>query len=136
VRDDRRHKWETDRARQPLAQRASTGATEHETGLTAQDPPQDLEQDPTRDRLGKALPNQRFLTKDQTQDPLPRTEHDAVTASEELVEAFGVSKGTPLPHRLVTSYPLRDMFAAGSQLPDVSREPCPPAGARTTPERW
>lgn len=36
-RTNARHQWEKDRARQPQSQRARTGATEHDTGLTMDD---------------------------------------------------------------------------------------------------
>lgn len=36
-RDNLRHQWEKDRARQPEAERLKTGATEHDTGLTVND---------------------------------------------------------------------------------------------------
>ncbi|MFB7904838.1 GntR family transcriptional regulator [Kitasatospora sp. NPDC056076] len=36
-RDNLRHQWEKDRAREPEAERLKTGATEHDTGLTVND---------------------------------------------------------------------------------------------------
>ena len=37
IRTNERHQWEKDRARQPQEVRATTGATEHDTGLTVSD---------------------------------------------------------------------------------------------------
>jgi len=108
VRDNTRHQWEKDRAREPLAERAQTGATEHDTGLELDDlvfyakyqeikAPKDL-----ADAL--AVPEGTVLV-----ERTYRTRYSAETA----------------PFNLVTSYLVRDMVAANPDLLDDSKEPWP-----------
>ncbi|MGC0330812.1 GntR family transcriptional regulator [Streptomyces sp. SAI-170] len=108
VRDNRRHQWEKDRARQPLAKRASTGATEHETGLTPQDLIFHAEYDDVTasEELAEA-----FGVPEGT--PLLRRSYRTRCAREQA------------PLSLVTSYLLRETIAANPELLDVSREPWP-----------
>ncbi|CAL9498196.1 UTRA domain-containing protein [Streptomyces sp. enrichment culture] len=108
VRDNRRHQWEKDRARQPLDERASTGATEHETGLASGELVFHAEYDeiPAPQDLAEtfAVP---------TGTPLLRRSYRTRCVSE------------PAPLSLVTSYLPRDMIAANPALLDASREPWP-----------
>lgn len=108
VRDNRRHQWEKDRARRPLAERAGTGATEHETGLARRDlvffakyreveAPGDL-----ADAFG--VPEGTVLL-----ERTYRTRHAAETA----------------PFSLVTSYLVRDRIAGNPDVLDDSLEPWP-----------
>jgi len=108
VRDNMRHQWEKDRARQPEAKRAETGATEHDTGLEIQDlvfhakyreikAPKDL-----ADAFG--VPEGTTLL-----ERVYRTRYAAETA----------------PFNLVTSYMVRDMIAGNPDLLDESNEPWP-----------
>lgn len=108
VRDNRRHQWEKDRARQPLDERARTGATEHETGLTSRELVFHAEYDEIAapEELAEA-----FAVPQGT--PLLRRTYRTRCASE------------PAPLSLVTSYLLRDMIAANPALLDASREPWP-----------
>lgn len=108
VRDNRRHQWEKRRAREPEAERAQTGATEHDTGLELRDlvfyaryreikAPQDL-----ADAFG--VPEHTVLL-----ERTYRTRHAAETA----------------PFNLVTSYLVRDMIAVNPDLLDDRNEPWP-----------
>ncbi|MDC0767469.1 UTRA domain-containing protein [Streptomyces sp. HD] len=107
-RDNHRHQWEKDRARRPLDTRASTGATEHETGLE----PRDLvfhahyREVPAPPYLADAfgVPEGTVLLQ-----RTYRTRCSAETA----------------PLSLVTSYLVRDMIAANPDLLDAAREPWP-----------
>ncbi|TLS43933.1 GntR family transcriptional regulator [Streptomyces montanus] len=108
VRENRRHQWEKDRARKPLTTRAETGATEQDTGLE--------------------LDDLVFYAK-----------YREIEAPKELANAFGVPEGTALvertyrtrhaaetaPFNLVTSYLVRAMVAANSDLLDDTKEPWP-----------
>jgi GntR family transcriptional regulator len=108
VRDNHRHQWEKDRARRPLAQRASTGATEHETGLTSQDLVFHAEYDEI------AAPRElaeAFAVPEGT--PLLRRSYRTRCAHEAA------------PLSLVTSYLPRALIAANPELLDVSKEPWP-----------
>ncbi|ELS55027.1 putative transcriptional regulator [Streptomyces viridochromogenes Tue57] len=108
VRDNHRHQWEKDRARRPLATRAATGATEHETDLE----PRDLVFH-ARYREVAAPPElaARFGVPDGT--PLLERTYRTRCATESA------------PFSLVTSYLVRDMIAANPELLDDSREPWP-----------
>ncbi|MBT2417004.1 UTRA domain-containing protein [Streptomyces sp. ISL-22] len=108
VRDNHRHQWEKDRARRPLATRAATGATEHETGLE----PRDLVFH-ARYREVAAPPElaARFRVPDRT--PLLERTYRTRCSTESA------------PFSLVTSYLVRDMIAANPELLDDSREPWP-----------
>jgi GntR family transcriptional regulator len=108
VRDNARHQWEKDRARQPRPTRAATGATEHDTGLA----PDDLvffaryrRTEATRDLAdafgvpeGTALLERRYRTR---------------------------CGDDPAPFSLVTSYVPYDLVAANPDLLDESKEPWP-----------
>ncbi|MDF3142347.1 MULTISPECIES: UTRA domain-containing protein [unclassified Streptomyces] len=108
LRDNNRHQWEKDRARRPLAARAATGATEHETGLQVRDlvfharyrevaaPPE------LADAFG--VPEGTVL--------LERTYRTRCSAES-------------APFSLVTSYLVRAMIAANPDLLDDSNEPWP-----------
>ncbi|MEU6603946.1 GntR family transcriptional regulator [Streptomyces shenzhenensis] len=108
VRDNGRHRWEKRRAREPEAERAQTGATEHDTGLELRDlvfyaayreieAPQDLAA-AFGVPAGTALLERTY-----------RTRHTAETA----------------PFSLVTSYLVRDLIAANPVLLDDGNEPWP-----------
>jgi GntR family transcriptional regulator len=108
VRDNRRHQWEKNRARKPEAERAETGATEHDTGLQLQDlvfhakyreikAPRELA-DAFGVPEGTALLERTY-----------RTRYAAESA----------------PFNLVTSYLVRDMIAANPDLLDETKEPWP-----------
>ncbi len=108
VRDNLRHQWEKDRARRPLATRAETGATEHDTGLHSDDLVFHAEYDGTTASgelvrafgvpEGTALLRRRY-----------RTRYAAESA----------------PFSLVTSYLVRDLIAANPALLDAANEPWP-----------
>ncbi|MGW3951820.1 GntR family transcriptional regulator [Streptomyces sp. NPDC004752] len=108
VRDNSRHQWEKRRAREPKAERAQTGATEHDTGLELRDlvfhakyrevkAPQDL-----ADAFG--VPEGTVL--------LERTYRTRCAAES-------------APFSLVTSLLVRDMIAANPDLLDDGNEPWP-----------
>ncbi|MEU7054568.1 GntR family transcriptional regulator [Streptomyces sp. NPDC046197] len=108
VRDNRRHQWEKDRARQSFVRRAETGATEHDTGLE----PNDLvfHAKYCEIRASRELA-QAFGVPEGTAlvERTYRTRHTAETA----------------PFSLVTSRLVRDMIAANPDLLDDSKEPWP-----------
>ncbi|MFJ9815923.1 UTRA domain-containing protein [Streptomyces sp. NPDC101151] len=108
VRDNGRHQWEKDRARQPSAVRAATGATEHDTGLV----PDDL------------VFLARYRTVEASKDlagvfgvpeGTPLLERSYRTRYAAEAAAFG----------LVTSYLPHAVAAANPDLLDASREPWP-----------
>ncbi|MFJ8701620.1 GntR family transcriptional regulator [Streptomyces ardesiacus] len=108
VRDSRRHQWEKDRARRPLATRAETGATERDTGLRADDLVFHAEY---REREASGELAEAFGVPEGTallQRDF-RTRHSA----------------EPAPFSLVTSYLVREMIAANPDLLDESKEPWP-----------
>ncbi|MFF3908208.1 GntR family transcriptional regulator [Streptomyces sp. NPDC001848] len=108
VRDNRRHQWEKNRARQPLATRARTGATEHDTGLASRQLVFDAKYRETRapkdlaDAFG--VPEGTVL--------LQRTYRTRCAAE-------------TAPFSLVTSYLVRDLVAGNPDLLDASNEPWP-----------
>lgn len=108
VRDNRRHQWEKDRARRPLAARAGTGVTEHDTGLGADDLVFHAEY---RERRATGELARAFGVPEGTVllQRAYRTRHSAETA----------------PFNLVTSYLVRDMIAANPALLDEAGEPWP-----------
>ncbi|MEU6069578.1 GntR family transcriptional regulator [Streptomyces sp. NPDC047082] len=108
IRDNGRHQWEKNRAREPEATRAETGATEHDTGLRLDDlvfyakyreieAPDELA-DAFGVPVGTTLLERTY-----------RTRYAAETA----------------PFNLVTSYLVRDMIAANPDLLDETKEPWP-----------
>lgn len=108
LRSNLRHQWEKRRAREPLAERAQTGATEHDTGLTVGDlvfhasyrkieAHQDL-----ADAFG--LPEGTALL-----ERTYRTRYAAENA----------------PFSLVTSYLVHDLIARNPALLDETNEPWP-----------
>ncbi|KUO21555.1 GntR family transcriptional regulator [Streptomyces dysideae] len=108
VRDNGRHQWEKDRARKAPAERAGTGATEHDTGLCQRDlvfhaqyrevsAPRDLA-DAFGVPVGTALLERTYRT------------HCATESA---------------PFSLVTSYLVRDLIAANPALLDETNEPWP-----------
>ncbi|WP_329546332.1 GntR family transcriptional regulator [Streptomyces sp. NBC_01356] len=103
-----RHQWEKGRVREPVAERAQTGATEHDTGLVLDDlvfhasyreieAPQDIAE-AMGVPAGTALVERTY-----------RTRYAAETA----------------PFNLVTSYLVRDMIAGNPDLLDETKEPWP-----------
>ncbi|MFE9608180.1 GntR family transcriptional regulator [Streptomyces sp. NPDC006012] len=108
VRDNRRHQWEKQRAREPEAERAQTGATEHDTGLELRDlvfyaKYQEIKAPPDlADAFG--VPEGTVLL-----ERSYRTRHAAETA----------------PFSLVSSYLVRDVIAANPGLLDDGNEPWP-----------
>ncbi|MFF4474806.1 GntR family transcriptional regulator [Streptomyces sp. NPDC001599] len=108
VRDNRRHQWEKDRARRPLATRAETGATEHDTGLRGDDLVFHAEYSERKasGELAEAfgVPEGTVL--------LQRTFRTRYSAE-------------PAPFSLVTSYLVRDLIAANPALLDEANEPWP-----------
>ncbi|MFG3656783.1 GntR family transcriptional regulator [Streptomyces sp. NPDC047706] len=108
VRDNRRHQWEKDRARQPLHRRAATGATERETGLDARD---------------------LVFHASYREIKAPRTLAEAfgVPARTLLLERRYRTRcaAETAPFSLVTSYLVRDMIAANPALLDEANEPWP-----------
>jgi GntR family transcriptional regulator len=108
VRDNRRHQWEKDRAREPLSERAATGVTEHDTGLQAQD------------LVFRAKYREIKAPKD-------LAEAFGVPPGTELLERSYRTRcaAESAPFSLLTSYLLRDMIAANPDLLDDSKEPWP-----------
>ncbi|MFE1880044.1 GntR family transcriptional regulator [Streptomyces diastatochromogenes] len=108
VRDNGRHQWEKDRARQPWTTRAAAGATEHDTGLV----PADLV----------------FLARYRTiQAPGQLAEAFGVTEGTALLERSYRTRcaAETAPFSLVTSYLLHAVAAANPDLLDASKEPWP-----------
>ena len=107
-RTNSRHQWEKDRAREPLAERAQTGATEHDTGLEIDDlvfyaSYRETEADKElADAFG--IPEGTPLLERNY-----RTRYRAESA----------------PFNLVTSYLVRDMIAGNPDLLDETKEPWP-----------
>lgn len=108
VRDNLRHQWEKDRARRPLAARAETGATEHDTGLRADDLVFHAEY---REREASGELADVFGVPEGT--VLLRRTFRTRYAAERA------------PFSLVTSYLVRDMIAANPGLLDETKEPWP-----------
>ncbi|OII67480.1 GntR family transcriptional regulator [Streptomyces sp. CC77] len=108
LRDNLRHQWEKDRVREPEEQRATTGATEHDTGLQLDDLVFHAEyREATADEdlaaafgvaPGTPLVERRY-----------RTRYAAETA----------------PFGLVTSYLVREVVASNPDLLDAANEPWP-----------
>lgn len=108
LRDNHRHQWEKDRARRPLATRAATGATEHETGLGLRD----------------LVFHARYR---EVAAPPELARAFGVPEGTPLLErAYRTRRSAEsAPFSLVTSYLVRDMIAANPDLLDESREPWP-----------
>ncbi|MFJ8111129.1 UTRA domain-containing protein [Streptomyces sp. NPDC096132] len=108
VRDNGRHQWEKDRARAPRTVRATTGATERDTGLH----PPDL----VFHAEYRELPA-----------PCPLAEAFGVPAGTLLLERSYRTRYGPesAPFALVTSYLVRGMIAANPDLLDATNEPWP-----------
>ncbi|MFG2138990.1 GntR family transcriptional regulator [Streptomyces sp. NPDC048650] len=108
LRTNLRHQWEKDRARQPLEQRARTGATEHETGLQADDLVFAVTYREIRanEGLAKAF-------------DLP----EGVTLLERSYRTRYAAESAPFS--LVTSYLVHDLVAQNPDLLDETKEPWP-----------
>lgn len=108
LRDNHRHQWEKDRARRPLAARAATGATEHETGLQS------------RDLVFRA----RYR---EVAAPPHLAECFGVPEGTPLLERAYRTRCAAecAPFSLVTSYLVRDLIAANPELLDAGHEPWP-----------
>ncbi|MFG2826365.1 GntR family transcriptional regulator [Streptomyces sp. NPDC048434] len=108
LRTNLRHQWEKGRARQPLAERAQTGATEHETGLEVDDLVFRVSYRETTADQGLAeafgLPEGTTLL-----ERSYRTRYAAESA----------------PFSLVTSYLVHDLIATNPDLLDTAKEPWP-----------
>jgi GntR family transcriptional regulator len=108
LRTNARHQWEKDRARDPEDNRAQTGATEHDTGLTVDDlvfhaAYSEIEAGPeTAEAMGVAEGT-----------PLVRRTYRIRYAAENA------------PFNLVTSYLVRAMVAPNPDLLDETIEPWP-----------
>ncbi|MFE0509265.1 GntR family transcriptional regulator [Streptomyces sp. NPDC058964] len=108
VRDNGRHQWEKNRAREPEATRAETGATEHDTGL----------------RLDDLV----FYAKYRVIDaPDELAAPFGLPVGTPLLERTYRTRRTTesAPFNLVTSYLVRDMIAANPDLLDEAKEPWP-----------
>lgn len=107
-RTNERHQWEKDRVHEPLAQRARTGATEHDTGLQVDDLVFDARYRETKadEKLAEALgvPEGAAL--------LERTFRTRYRAED-------------YPFNVVRSYLVRDLIAGNPDLLDESKEPWP-----------
>ena len=108
VRHNGRHQWEKDRARQPLATRARTGATEHDTGLASH----------------HLVFEARYR---ETKAPKDLADAFGVPEGTVLLErAYRTRRAVETaPFSLVTSYRVRDVVAKNPDLLDDSNEPWP-----------
>ncbi|MEU3253240.1 UTRA domain-containing protein [Streptomyces sp. NPDC006997] len=108
IRDNRRHQWEKDRARQPEDQRRRTGATERETGLTSQD-----------------LVFHAAYRKVEADDDL--ADAFGVAPGTPLLERTHRTRCAVecSPLSLITSYLRHDLIAADPALLDAANEPWP-----------
>ncbi|WP_406137751.1 GntR family transcriptional regulator [Streptomyces sp. NBC_01089] len=107
-RSNSRHQWEKDRAHQPEERRASTGATEHDTGLTVDD------------LVFRAA--YREITAD-----ADIAESMGIAPGTELVERSYRTRYSAehAPFSLVTSHLVRAMVAGNPDLLDATNEPWP-----------
>ncbi|MFJ5530088.1 UTRA domain-containing protein [Streptomyces sp. NPDC093261] len=108
VRDNGRHQWEKNRARRPLAERARTGATEHDTGLRRQD----------------LVIRARYR---EIEAPRKLAEAFGVPEGTALVERAYRTRyvAESAPFSLVTSYLVRELVAGNPDLLDERNEPWP-----------
>ncbi|MEV6023886.1 UTRA domain-containing protein [Streptomyces sp. NPDC052036] len=108
VRDNGRHQWEKNRAREPLAERARTGATEHDTGLRRQD----------------LAIHARYR---EIEAPRELAEAFGVPEGTALVERTYRTRcaAGSAPFGLVTSYLVRELVAGNPDLLDERNEPWP-----------
>ncbi|WP_330458825.1 UTRA domain-containing protein [Streptomyces sp. NBC_00820] len=108
VRDNGRHQWEKDRARQPRTTRAATGVTEHDTGLTGDD----------------LVFSARYRT---IRAPGDLASAFGVPEGTALLERSYRTRHTadPAPFGLVTSYLPYSLAAANPDLLDEANEPWP-----------
>ncbi|AJT65485.2 hypothetical protein T261_3822 [Streptomyces lydicus] len=108
VRTNLRHQWEKGRAREPLAERARTGATEHDTGLKA----------------GDLVFHAAYRTIEADED---------LAAAFRLPEGTALLERTyrtryaaeSAPFNLVTSYLVHDLIAPNPDILDEAKEPWP-----------
>lgn len=108
VRDNHRYQWEKDRARRPLATRAETGATEHDTGLASRDL---VFHAAYREIAAPAELARAFVIPSGTR--LLRRTYRTRCSTENA------------PFNLVASYLVHDMIAANPDLLDATKEPWP-----------
>ncbi|MGW1076543.1 GntR family transcriptional regulator [Streptomyces sp. NPDC002537] len=108
LRTNTRHQWEKDRAREPEDRRASTGATEHDTGLQV------------NDLVFHAAYREIKASKDVA-------EAFGVPEGSVLIERSYRTRyaAERAPFALVTSYLVRDMVAENPALLDADNEPWP-----------
>jgi GntR family transcriptional regulator len=108
VRDNKRHQWEKNRARQPLTERAGTGATEHDTGLETD---------------GLVF----YAKYREIKAPGDLANAFGVPEGTSLVERTYRTRyaAETAPFSLVTSHLVRDMVAPNPDLLDDSNEPWP-----------
>jgi GntR family transcriptional regulator len=107
-RSNERHQWEKDRARAPREERAATGATEYETGLTVRDLAfsaeyRDAEADAELAATFDVPVGTRLLER------IYRTRH----------------RGEDAPFNVVRSHLVHDLVAANPDLLDAAKEPWP-----------
>jgi GntR family transcriptional regulator len=108
LRDNSRHQWEKDRARQPRVKRAQTGATERETGLQIDD-------------LVFHAKYREVKADQQLAEAFGITEGTAL-----LERSYRTRYAAETaPFSLVTSYLVREFVAANPELLDDSNEPWP-----------
>ncbi|MFH8679413.1 GntR family transcriptional regulator [Streptomyces lydicus] len=108
VRTNLRHQWEKNRARVPLAERAGTGATEHDTGLRGED------------LVFSAAYREVTATEE-----LARA--FGVPAGAALLERSYRTRyaAETAPFQLATSYLVHDRIAGNADLLDETKEPWP-----------
>lgn len=103
-----RHQWEKDRAREPVEERAQTGATEHDTGLELDDLV--FYASYREIKAGRDIAEAMGVPEGTTLvERTYRTRYAAETA----------------PFNLVTSYLVREMVAGNPDLLDETKEPWP-----------
>ncbi|MFB6438382.1 GntR family transcriptional regulator [Streptomyces sp. NPDC056411] len=103
-----RHQWEKNRARAPLQERARTGATEHDTGLTADD----------------LVFHASYRTVEASEDLADAFGLPEGTALLERTYRTRPAAGSA-PFGLVTSYLVHDLVAPNPDLLDETKEPWP-----------
>ncbi|WKX71654.1 GntR family transcriptional regulator [Streptomyces sp. XD-27] len=108
LRDNSRHQWEKDRAREPETTRLETGATEHDTGLTASDLVFHAEY------------------REATADEDLAAAFDVPVGTKLLQRTYRThSREEDAPFDVAHSYLLHDLVAANPDLLDATKEPWP-----------
>ncbi|RLV01334.1 transcriptional regulator [Streptomyces griseocarneus] len=108
LRTNDRHQWEKDRVREPLEQRAETGATEHDTGLTVNDLV--FHAAYSEAKAGEELAG------------LFGIPEGAALVERTYRTRYAAERA---PFALVTSYLIRDLVAENPALLDADNEPWP-----------